>query len=148
MSGSDILWLIIAIVVVLALVAFLVTKGRKRREDSQREQAAELRSTAAQHDRETREKEAAALEAQAKADKARAEAQERQARAQKLEAEAERRGEGAASARETRDEHLRRADERDPDVQLDDDGRRVDTRHDDQRVDTRDDDQRRDTTRG
>jgi hypothetical protein len=48
------------------------------------------------------------------------------AEADKYQAEAERRRQGAAGIREERDETLRRADARDPDVETDDDGYRLD----------------------
>ena len=92
------------------------------------DQAEEIRHEAQEHDRQLREREARAEEAEAKARKARAEAEQRAAEAKRLEAEAERRGEHAETVRAERDEQLRRADARDPDVRTDNEGYRIDER--------------------
>jgi hypothetical protein len=118
---KPIVWIIL-IVVVLAVIGPLVMMSRRRQLETRREEAADLRAEAEQHDRDHREREASAAEAQAQAEKARAEAEEQRARAVQLEAEAERRAEHATAARDERDEHLRRADERDPDVDVSDRG--------------------------
>ena len=57
---------------------------------------------------------------------ARAEAQKRELEAERLAAEAESRSESADAVRRERDEQLRLADLRDPDVQTDRDGNRLD----------------------
>ena len=101
MQGSTIVWIIVAIVVVVVLIGLTRSMTRKRRVEAHRTEAAELRDQAAEQDRVLREREAHA-------------------------AEAERRGESASSVREVRDEQLRRADARDPDVRTDEEGYRVD----------------------
>ena len=118
---KPIVWIIL-IVVVLAVIGLLVMMSRRRQLETRRDEAADLRAEAEQHDRDHREREASAAEAQAQAEKARAEAEEQRARAVQLEAEAERRAEHATAARDQRDEHLRQADERDPDVDVSDRG--------------------------
>ena len=57
---------------------------------------------------------------------ARAEAQKRELEAERLAAEAESRSQSAEEVRRERDEQLRLADLRDPDVKTDKDGRRLD----------------------
>jgi hypothetical protein len=126
MDTSTIVWIIVAVVVVAAIIAFVVSRSGARRVEAQRAQAAEIREKAIDHDRRLRENEASATEADAKAQMARAEAQKRELEAERLAAEADSRSEQADAVRRERDEHLRLADLRDPDVQTDKDGNRLD----------------------
>jgi FtsZ-interacting cell division protein ZipA len=124
MDSSTILWIVIAIIVVLAVVLFL---WRSRgQEASHRAKAAEIRQTAAEHDLRLREQEAEATRTRAQAQAAETDAQQRQVEAERLAAEAEDRAKGAEAVRSERDEQLRLADLRDPDVRTDDDGNRLD----------------------
>ncbi len=126
MDTSTIIWIIVAVVVVAAIIALVVSRSGARRVEAQRDQAAEIRDKAVEHDRRLREDEARATEADAEAQMARAEAQKRELEAERLAAEADSRSESAAAVRRERDEQLRLADLRDPDVETDDDGNRLD----------------------
>ena len=71
-------------------------------------------------------REASVTEAQARSDLARAEAQRQQLEAERLAAEAQSRTSSVESVRRERDEQLRLADLKDPDVRTDDEGYRID----------------------
>jgi biopolymer transport protein ExbB/TolQ len=118
MDSSTVIWIIVAIVVVVLVVALVMRATRARRLENHRAEAQELRETAAAHDRAMRERMAGAEQAEARARAARAEAD-------KLEAQAERHREGATAVRNERDEQLRRADARDPDVETAEDDYRT-----------------------
>lgn len=122
------IWIVIAIVVVLAIVAFVVSRSRGQRVETHRAEAADLREEAAEHDRRLREQEAEATRARAQAQLAEADAQQQRLEAERLAERADHHSEGAAAVRSERDEQLRQADLRDPDVRTDDDGYRVDER--------------------
>jgi hypothetical protein len=77
-------------------------------------------------DRRLREDEAGAAEANASAEMARAEAQKRELEAERLADEAQSRSEGTEAVRQERDEQPRLADLRDPDVETDRSGYRLD----------------------
>jgi uncharacterized membrane-anchored protein YhcB (DUF1043 family) len=126
METSTIIWVVVAIVVVGAVVALLASRSGKRRVESQRAKAAEIREEVQEHDRELREREAAAAEARGRAEMARAEAQKRELEAERLAAEAGSRLDDVDAVRRERDEKLRMADRRDPDVRTDADGVRLD----------------------
>jgi len=128
MDASTIIWILVAVVVVGAIVAFVVSRSGARRVGAERAKAAEIREKALGHDRRLREDEASAAEADARAQMARAEAQKRELEAERLAAEASRRSESAETVRRERDEQLRLADLRDPDVETDTDGNRLDQR--------------------
>lgn len=128
MGTSMIIWIIVAVVVVAAVVAFVVSRSGARRVESERAKAAQIREKAVEHDRRLRENEASATEASARAEMARAEAQKHELEAERLAAEADSRSDGADAARRERDEQLRLADLRDPDVETDQDGHRLDGR--------------------
>jgi hypothetical protein len=123
---GNIIWIVLAVVVVAAIIAFVMSRSGARKVEAQRTQAAEIREKAVEHDRRLREDEASATEADAKAQMARAEAQKRELEAERLAAEADTRSESADAARRERDEQLRLADLRDPDIETDDDGNRLD----------------------
>ena len=126
MDTSTIIWIVVAVVVIGAIIAFLVSRSGTRREDASRAKAAEIREKAQEHDRRLRESEASAAEANARSEMARVEAQKRELEAERLATEAANRSEGASAVRRERDEQLRLADLRDPDVLTDKDGYRVD----------------------
>ena len=109
-----------------AIIAFVMSRSGARRVEAERAQAAEIREKAVEHDRRLRESEASATEASARSEMARAEAQKRELEAERLAAEADSRSESAEAVRRERDEQLRLADLRDPDVQTDKDGHRLD----------------------
>lgn len=126
MDTSTIIWIVVAVVVIGAIIAFLVSRSGTRREEASRAKAAEMREKAQEHDRRLRESEASAAEANARSEMARVEAQRRELEAERLATEAANRSEGASAVRRERDEQLRLADLRDPDVMTDKDGYRVD----------------------
>lgn len=125
---SAFVWWVIGIVVVLAVVAFLVSRSMNtRRLEARREEASSLRNDAEEQERVLRQHQAAADETAAQARRAQAEADESAARAEQLRVESERRGDTAREAQSAHAEQLRRADALDPDVATDDDGHRLDT---------------------
>ena len=117
---SWLIWVIIAIIVIAILAAVLVAGNRKKKERD-RDRAVELREQAAAQASGLQQRQAQARETEAEAAAARAEADRKQAQAERLEAQAQDRQRAADAAREEHSEHLRRADEVDPDV---------DTKHD------------------
>ncbi len=138
MDTSTIIWIIVVVVVVAAVIAFVVSRSGARRHRAQRTEAAGIREKAIDHDRRLREHEASATEADARAQMARAEAQKRELEADRLAAEAETRSESADATRRERDEQLRLADLRDPDVRTDRGGNRLDPGGSHDRRDARD----------
>jgi hypothetical protein len=126
MTTSTIIWIIVAVIVVIAIIGLVMSRSRGRRVEVQRAKAAEIRQEAAEHDQHLREREASATEAQAQSELARAEAQRRQVEAERLEAQARERSVDAESVRRERDERMRLADLHDPDVRTDKEGYRLD----------------------
>jgi hypothetical protein len=126
MTVSTVIWIIVAVIIVGAIVAFVMSRSGARRAEAERSKAAEIREKASEHDRLLRESEANAAEARARSEMARVEAEKRQLDAERLTMEAENRSGSAEAIREKRDEQLRLADLRDPDVRTDQDGYRVD----------------------
>jgi len=110
-----VIWLIVAIVVIALIAALLVVASRKKKERD-RVQAGELREQAAAQATGVQKRQAHAKETEAEAAAARAEADRKQAEAERLGAEAEERRRVANSESKQHEEHLRRADELDPDV--------------------------------
>lgn len=123
---ETIIWIVVAVVVVVAIIAFVMSRSGARRVEADRARAAEIREKAVEHDRRLREDEASATEADAKAHMARAEAQKRELEAERLAAEADSRSERADAVRRERDEQMRLADLHDPDVETDKEGNRLD----------------------
>lgn len=138
MNSSILIVLIIAAVVLVAIVAFFVMRGRGA--SAKRDQAERIREEEAQREQDLRRREAEAAEADAAARRAAAEADEQSAHAAKLSAEAD---EQAARARQMADdarvrateaegvrsehtERMREADRLDPDVPTDKEGNRID----------------------
>src|SRR3954454_12588131 len=112
---SWVIWVIVAIIVIAIVVALLIAANKKKTERN-RSRAGELREQASQQATEVQAREARARETEASAAAARAEADRKQAEADRLAAEAQDRQKTAAEAREQHLDHLRRADELDPDV--------------------------------
>lgn len=115
MDGSTIVWIIVAVVVLLVVLAIAGVFGKKKKTEHDRSRAQELREQAAAQSTGVQQHEAQARETEAEAKAARAEAERRAAEAQRLEAEAADKRSTAAGYREERDERLRQADELDPD---------------------------------
>ena len=118
---SWVIWVIVAIVVV-AVIAAVLAASKKKKQERDRTRASEIREEAAEKATTVQQREARAKETEAEAAAARAEADRKQAEAQRLEAEATERQRAAEEHRAEHQDHLRRADELDPDV---------DTKHDD-----------------
>src|SRR3954471_12080788 len=112
---SWVIWVIVAIIVI-AVIAALVMAANKKKTERNRTRAGELRERASEQATEVQDREARARETEASAAAARAEADRKQAEADRLAAEAQARQRTAAESREQHQEHLRRADELDPDV--------------------------------
>lgn len=125
MDAVTIVLVIVAIIVVGGIIAYVMSRSGRAAE-ARRAKAAEIREEAAEHDRRLREDEVSAAEARARSEMARVEAQKRELEAERLAAEADSRSQSAAAARQERDERLRLADERDPDVRTGKDGQRLD----------------------
>lgn len=109
MDSGQLVWIIIAIIVVLAIIALVVFLGRKRKIEAGRQKAAEIREQA-------REDEIAARDREAKAARAEADAQRADVEAQRLRERARAQQEEAEGVRASTQENLRKADELDPDV--------------------------------
>lgn len=125
MSTAQIVLIVLVVLVIGGGLAYLMAQRRSGSEDAQRAKAEELREQAAEHEHELREREVAATEARAQSDLARAEAEKQQLEAERLDNEARDRAAAAGAVREDHEEQLRLADEHDPDVTTDDEGRRV-----------------------
>jgi type II secretory pathway pseudopilin PulG len=116
--SSWLIWVIVAIIVIAVIAAVIaaVAAANKRKQENNRNRAGELREQAAAQATGLQQREAHARETEARAAQARAEADRKQAEADRLEAEAADRHGTADSYRQEHEEHLRRADELDPDV--------------------------------
>lgn len=116
MDTSTIIWIVVAVLVVLALIAVAVRLSGRRKLDRQRTKADEIRQEAASEEATVRRHEAEAAEQDALARQARAESDRKAAEAEKLQLAAEERGEQASAKRTEHADRLRSADEVDPDV--------------------------------
>lgn len=115
MESSSWLWILLAVVALVVLVAVIMA-GRKKKLERDRERAHELREEAATKATDLQKREAHAREVEADAARARAEADRKAAEAERLEAEARERAGAASAARAEHDSRLREADKLDPDV--------------------------------
>lgn len=122
---SAVKWIIIAIVVLIVLIALFSLMSKKRKE-AHREEAANLREEAHGQQPELRDREAKAAQSRANADQLRAEAERKQAEADRMNVKADKHESSYRSAQEEHDAQLRKADELDPDVRTDGNGRRLD----------------------
>jgi len=134
METSTIIWIVVAVLVVLAVIAVAVRMSGSRKQDRQRSKAGDIRQQAASEESTVRQHEAEAAEQDALARQARAEADRKAAEAEKLQLGAEERGEQATAKRTEHSDRLRSADEVDPDVP----DRGVGNTHADRSADTRD----------
>jgi flagellar biosynthesis/type III secretory pathway M-ring protein FliF/YscJ len=116
METSTVVWIVVAVIVLIALIAVIAKMASKKKHERDRAHASQLRETAATEAGDLQRKEALAKESDAKAAGARAEAERKAAEAERLEAEARDRMGTAAEQRHEHQEHLRKADELDPDV--------------------------------
>jgi flagellar biosynthesis/type III secretory pathway M-ring protein FliF/YscJ len=112
MDSQDIVWIVVAVVVVLALVALarmLMTRKRERDLAARREHATELRTEASQHAQELPDTGLRAQEERLKAERLRLEADRAQQRAQEAET-------GYQQQAALHEDRLREADQIDPDA--------------------------------
>ncbi|MDQ4038082.1 MAG: hypothetical protein M3313_06980 [Actinomycetota bacterium] len=116
METSTIIWIVVAVLVVLALIAVAYKMSGRRKLDRQRTKADQIRQEAASEETTVRRHEADAAEQDALARQARAEADRKAAEAERLQLEAEERAEQASAKRSEHVDRLRSADEVDPDV--------------------------------
>jgi hypothetical protein len=100
----------------VAIIVAIVLAANKKKKERDRVRATELREQAATQASGLQQREARARETEAEAAAARAEADRKQAEAERLAAQADDHHRSAGAAREEHEEHLRRADELDPDV--------------------------------
>ena len=111
---STVVWIIVAILVALALVALLVWLSRRRAPTQKTKQADSLRQDAQEREVEVRRRQAEAAEVDARARQAQAEADAKAAQAEQLAATAQEREAAATTSREDLDDQYRTADEIDP----------------------------------
>jgi chromosome segregation ATPase len=125
MDSSTVIWIVVAVVAVLVVLAVAMLLGRKaseRKTERNRARAGELREQAAATQEGIRRHQAEADEVEARAREARAEADRKRAEAQQLEADAKEKKAVLHEHVERRDEVLQQADEIDPDTRVDDGG--------------------------
>ena len=116
MDTSTIVWIVVAAVVVLALLAVIAMAMKKKRDEHNRGRANELREPAAAHSTGVQLRVAAARHPDAAARRAQAEADQKAAEAERLAAQASDKQSTAATYRQERDDNLRQADDLDPDA--------------------------------
>ena len=122
MDGSTVIWVIVAIVVLLAVIAGVVALSRRtsaKRQERDRARAEELRAQAAATHEGIKKHQAEADAADARAREIRAEADRKLAEAKRMEAEVREKKSTLHEHVERRDEVLRQADDLDPDVETD-----------------------------
>ena len=103
METGTIIWIIVAIIVVGAIAAFVLSRSGARRTEADRAKAAEIWNRPTSTTVSLRERRRAPRETKARAEMARVEAQKSWFEAERLAAEADSRSESAAAAQE-RDE--------------------------------------------
>ncbi|HET6562638.1 MAG TPA: hypothetical protein VFG72_12245 [Marmoricola sp.] len=109
MDTSDIVWIVVAVLVLLALAALIAAMMRKKKAAQGRDQAQHLRTEAAAQAGGLQESRIQAQEAELRAERARLEAEKEQARAEEV-----KQGHLAEEARV--EDRVREADRLDPDV--------------------------------
>ncbi|WP_445165284.1 hypothetical protein ACTXG7_15250 [Mycolicibacterium sp. Dal123E01] len=130
--ASNTVWIVIAVIAALIVIAALVWVGRNRQATRRKAQADEIREEVRQEQFTLQRREAVADETAAKARAAQAEAEAKAAEAARLEANAAKHREDAAAHREQLDERASHADSLDPRV-----GTREDTSRVEAETDTR-----------
>ncbi|BBX08084.1 hypothetical protein [Mycolicibacterium aichiense] len=116
MASNNVVWIVIAVVVVLVVIGLLVWVGRKRQVTRRVAQADDIREEVRQEQLKLQHREAVADETAAKARAAQAEAEAKAAEAARLEANAAKHRDDAAAHREELDERASHADSLDPRV--------------------------------
>src|SRR5688572_28699340 len=118
MSTGAIIAIVIGALILIALAVLLARRGRERRLETRRVEAGEHRDQARVRARTAEREQAEADEATARAKKARAHAEEQAAQARRAEAEAEAKADHATHERTQAQELHGRADEIDPDAEV------------------------------
>ena len=111
MNTTQVTWLVIVVVVILAILGFALYFGRRRRLANHRTQAAELRQTA-------QDDELTAREVDAKAARAVADAKQSEVDAARSRQEAVERQHEADAVRSHAEDQTRQADDVDPDIDV------------------------------
>ncbi|OBK19820.1 hypothetical protein [Mycobacterium asiaticum] len=119
MSTSNIVWIVIAALVLIALIAALVAVSARSKRRRQLEQAEGIREQARVDAARVERREALAQETAAKARAAQAEAEAKAAEAARLQDRAAAHQDEVATSREQLDAQLKRADTLDPNVRKD-----------------------------
>ncbi|KAA0108418.1 hypothetical protein [Mycolicibacterium sp. P1-5] len=119
MASNNVVWIVIAVIVALIVIAALVWVGRKRQMSRRVTQAEEIREGVRQDHVKVQRREALADETAAKARAAQAEAEAKAAEAARLKDNAEKHRTDAASHRQDLDERAQHADSLDPRVKED-----------------------------
>ncbi len=119
MATNTTVWIVIAVIAALIVVAALVWVGRNRQLARRRAQAEEIRDAVRHDEIKVARREALADETAAKARAAQAEAEAKAAEAARLQENAQKHRSQAAEHREDLDERLSRADSLDPDATID-----------------------------
>ena len=115
MTTSSIVWIVVAVVAAVLLVAAIAWVARKRRTEHRRVQAGDIRDKAVEQSHEVGQREALADETAAKARAAQAEAEAMAAHAVGLQHQAQARRTDAATSRSEVNREFERADKIDPD---------------------------------
>lgn len=127
MNTNTIVVIAAVVVVALLLIAAITWVARKKRTEHHRAEAAEIREQAAEQSHKVGQREALADETEAKARAAQAEAEANAAHANGLRHQAQLRRSDATSARGEVDQDFERANEIDPDTDVDDSRRTAST---------------------
>lgn len=109
METSEIIWIVVAVVVVLALIGLAVSMSRKRKATQNRQHAGELRHEARAQQGGVQQEELKAREAELEADRKRLEAE-------RAETEADQARQGHLQEHAKVEDQVREADRVDPDV--------------------------------
>jgi biopolymer transport protein ExbB/TolQ len=123
MATNTVVWIIVAVIAALIVVAALVWVGRNRQVSRRRAQADEIREDVRQEQVKVQRREALADETAAKARAAQAEAEAKAAEAARLQENAAKHHTAAAAHREELDERSSHADSIDPRVEAETDTR-------------------------
>lgn len=114
MDTDNAVWIVIAVIAALAVLAVLLWAGRRQRDVRRHAQAQELREQLRREDAEVRHRESLAAETEARARAAQAEAEAKAAEAARLQHVAQGHRAEVSSSREELDERRAHADALDP----------------------------------
>lgn len=123
MATNTIVWIVVAVIAAVIVIGALAWFARNKQTSRRHAQAEEIREQVLEEHVEVQRREALAEETAAKARAAQAEAEAKAAEAQRLQENAEKHRTEAASHREDLDQRWSHADDLDPHVDADGDGR-------------------------